>query len=182
MSPRVSKRATPWQPLSPTHRGLTSARHFHNAKIAGYTNSSRMNDVNIPPIIGAAIRFITSAPEMDRAFSPHEFGGDIPGAVPQAGIEARRWRWRFLPPRCRRGGMGICTWGFLGPKARLIPAWGIAPGTRPTNLFPPPTARVMVSRGGSVAGSWRWRVGPKARPIPAWGTAPGFWVPHTPEG
>jgi len=41
---------------------LTSTRHFHKAKIAGYTSSSSRNEVKIPPIIGAAMRFITSAP------------------------------------------------------------------------------------------------------------------------
>src|SRR6266852_3171190 len=42
--------------------GFTSARHFHRAKIAGYTTNSSTNEVKIPPIIGAAMRFITSAP------------------------------------------------------------------------------------------------------------------------
>lgn len=42
--------------------GLTSLRHFHSANMAGYTTNSKTNDVKIPPIIGAAMRFITSAP------------------------------------------------------------------------------------------------------------------------
>ena len=32
-----------------------------------------------------------------RAFSPYGVLNSIPGALPQAGIKARRWRWRNLP-------------------------------------------------------------------------------------
>ena len=37
-------------------------RPFQIPKMAGYTVSSSRNDVTRPPIIGAAIRFMTSAP------------------------------------------------------------------------------------------------------------------------
>jgi len=68
----------------------------------------------------------------------------VPGALPQAGMRPRRWRW---PPPCTSG-----------PKARSIPAWGIAPCGAP-----PCTS------------------GPKARSIPAWGIAPCGAPPHVPH-
>ena len=44
--------------------------------------------------------------KMGRAFSPHFVSGLIPGALPQAAMEARRWRWRNLRPKCGRGWLG----------------------------------------------------------------------------
>ena len=43
--------------------GSTSQFHFQIANIGGYTSSSMMKLVTMPPTIGAAIRLITSAPE-----------------------------------------------------------------------------------------------------------------------
>src|SRR5437667_4153738 len=42
--------------------GSGRSRPFHQAKIAGYTSNSSTNEVMTPPTIGAAIRFIASAP------------------------------------------------------------------------------------------------------------------------
>ena len=39
-----------------------SYRHFQIEYIGGYTSNSRMKLVNMPPIIGAAMRFIVSEP------------------------------------------------------------------------------------------------------------------------
>ena len=34
---------------------------------------------------------------IDRAFSPYGVLASIPGALPQAGMTARRWRWKKIP-------------------------------------------------------------------------------------
>ncbi len=114
----------------------------------------------------------------------------VPGALPQAGMRPRRWRW---PPPC-----------ISGPKARSIPAWGIAPccGHRPmscgasphapdTTKPRAPTARPICSpHGGSAVAdvdcaglwhgpsalAWGWRSVPGA--FPQAGMRPRRWRWH----
>src|SRR6266849_6689028 len=82
-----------------------------------------------------------------------------------------------MTTRLRDCGMAIS----LGPTARLIPAWGIAPEKRP-QIVPQRQRRGSSVRKGLGAVAWRRpgncdmaiSSGPTARLIPAWGIAPGI--------
>ena len=84
----------------------------------------------------------------------------------------------------------IVAWRWsVGPKARLIPAWGNTPGTRQINLFPAPTARFLASRRwfrlrvhGDGSG-FNWNLG--RCPRLGWGRAvgaDGVFAPDAGEG
>ena len=93
---------------------------------------------------------------MERAFSPRLVFVGGPGALPQAGIIWRRWRFRH-----RRSQPTLCN---LWPKAQCIPS-GFT--------MPPCSQRALGASGIAVRGNVPAAIeGQRPDTIPAWGNAP----------
>jgi hypothetical protein len=116
---------------------------------------------------------IRSATAMGRAFSPLSIRGLGPGALPQAGMEARRWRSWTRPPRAHRPrGQNGDSYDSRGWSARGI-----------TVLDPPLTTglRRVTLLGTSVDRDTPCG-GPKARIHPSLGQRPRSVPPRIPQG
>src|SRR6266849_2501407 len=62
----------------------------------------------------------------------------------------------------------------LGPTARLMPAWGIAPESRPPNCSPAPTARFIGAKGACGGMGMARAFSPGCVFVFSWGVAPGW--------
>jgi hypothetical protein len=133
----------------------TSCRSLTSEYIAGTTSSVRIVLLTIPPIIGAAMRFITLAPVP----VPHRMGSNpiiVDATVMIFGHRCNRGRQENAPRRERTGRQWNRYHVVPGCPPEILHHLGLArarQGDDPQNL-----ARVTAhedQRGASPSGAWR---------------------------